>query len=1364
MNAILLRQRSLPALLALAWTGAALAQGGARVADAAEREPAAEAAASTDRQAPGVSTDRTGSTRRPGAGSVSVPGIGDLPAGKTLKIVFRASVDAGPFAAGKNDLSNQGTFTGTNIPSTPTDDPDTGTAGDPTLTPLDAQPDLQLAVSDGGASTVPGGTVAYTLSFANNGSQGASGVTLATVVPAHTTFNPGASSPGWTCVPNNNAGSACTLVVGGLSGGGASGSAAFAVTVIDPVPAGVTQIADNASISDDSANGPDPTPGNNSAGDTTPLTAQPDIALTKSDGGATATPGGTLAYTLTYSNVGNQGATGIVLTDVVPADTTFNPGASTAGWACVPDNNPGSTCTLAIAGELAGGGASGNATFAVDVVSPVPAGVTQISNSASAADDGSNGADPVPGNNTGSDTTPINAAPDLSVAKSDGGATAVPGATVAYTLDYANTGTRGATGVVLTETVPAHTTFNPGASTAGWACVPDNNPGSICTLAIGAVPASGGGSSGTATFAVTVANPVASGVTQISNTASVADDGTNGGDPTPGNNTAGDTTPVDAAPDFTLTKSDGGATVAPGGTVTYTLGYANAGNQNAVGVVLTETVPASTTFNPGASTAGWVCVPDNNAGSTCTLAIGALNGGGASGSATFAVTVTNPVPAGVTQISNTASAADDGSNGPDPTPANNSGSDTTPVDAAPDLSVTKSDGGATVVPGGTVAYTLNYANPGNQNATGVVLTETVPASTTFNPGASTAGWVCVPDNNAGSTCTLAVGALNGAGASGTATFAVTVVNPAPAGLDQISNTASVADDGNNGPDPNTGNNTGSDTTPVTATPDLTLTKDDGGVTVNTGGTVAYTLGYANAGNQGATGVVLTETVPANTTFNAGASTAGWVCVPDINAGSTCTLAIAGELAGGGASGSATFAVTVNASVPSGVTQISNTASVADDGTNGPDANPGDNSAGDTTPLVAVPDLTLTLTDNRIAAHAGQVLTYVLTYRNVGSQDATGVELSDVVPLGSTFFDPPGTSGWSCAHGAPAGTNCTLGVPGTVVAGAPAATRNFRVKVDNPIALGTTILNNEASVTDDGSNGPDGNPGNNSAVDTNTIVTPKGDMNRPASREVRATNIARTDLIFQNVVSGRVVVWFMDSVAGVNTQGGGNFTTPLAPAAGFRVVGADDLNDDGLTDLVFRNDATGALQAWFMDGMIQSSVPALPPGLDPGAAWRLEATGDFDSDGRADLLWRDTAAGTVEVSDGLTANPRTVLGNAPVVPDPWRIVGGGQFNLASDSNADLLAVNTSTGALQAWLLDGNRQVASVAALSPATVPAGWDVVAVGDYNVDNQADIILRSPLSGNLVTWFMNGTTRVSGSFTSPSQASDLNWRVVGPR
>lgn len=176
----------------------------------------------------------------------------------------------------------------------------------------------------------------------------------------------------------------------------------------------------------------------------------------------------------------------------------------------------------------------------------------------------------------------------------------------------------------------------------------------------------------------------------------------------------------------------------------------------------------------------------------------------------FNATVDNgPFAAGVNNITNQATIS--GSN------FANALTNTTSImlDAAPDLSVTKSDGATTTQPGGTVAYTLNYANAtGNnlQNATGVVLNETVPANTTFNAGASTAGWVCTPNNNAGSTCTLAVGALN-AGANGSATFAVNVLGTLPA-VSTVSNTSTIADDAANGADLNGANNTGADTTPI----------------------------------------------------------------------------------------------------------------------------------------------------------------------------------------------------------------------------------------------------------------------------------------------------------------------------------------------------------------------------------------------------------------------------------------------------------------------------------------------------------------------------------------------------------------------
>ena len=44
------------------------------------------------------------------------------------------------------------------------------------------------------------------------------------------------------------------------------------------------------------------------------------------------------------------------------------------------------------------------------------------------------------------------------------------------------------------------------------------------------------------------------------------------------------------------------------------------------------------------------------------------------------------------------------------------------------------------------------------------------------------------------------------------------------------------------------------------------------------------------------------------------------------------------------------------------------------------------------------------------------------------------------------------------------------------------------------------------------------------------------------------------------------------------------------------------------------------------------------------------------------------------------------------------------------------------------------------------------------------DILWRHAVWGQIVVWFMSGSTRISGTFTNPSALADTNWKIVGPR
>jgi uncharacterized repeat protein (TIGR01451 family) len=379
---------------------------------------------------------------------------------------------------------------------------------------------------------------------------------------------------------------------------------------------------------------------------------------------------------------------------------------------------------------------------------------------------------------------------DLQITKTDGVATVVPGQGVTYTIVVSNGGPSAVAGASIADAVPAVLTGVSWTSvSSGGAVVTSGGTGTGNALsAVADLP-----SGGSVTF--TVSGTLSASFTgTLSNTATVS---TPAGvtDPTPGNNSASDSSTTDPIADLQVAKTDGGVSAVPGAIVTYTLTITNNGPSDSGAITLTDPIPGNTSF-VSASNGGAV------SGGIVTWSLPSL-ASGASTSVTIQLRIDSALPSGVTQITNTASVVGSAT---DPIPDNNAHADTTPVVAAPDLLVTKDDGSAVATPGGFVTYTITVSNVGNQDATGVTLSEVVPANTTFVPGGSSAQW------NAAGTA-LAVGSL-AVGQTATFFYQVRIDDPFPVGLAQISNTVTATDDGGNGPDPTPGNNLATDTTTV----------------------------------------------------------------------------------------------------------------------------------------------------------------------------------------------------------------------------------------------------------------------------------------------------------------------------------------------------------------------------------------------------------------------------------------------------------------------------------------------------------------------------------------------------------------------
>ena len=359
--------------------------------------------------------------------------------------------------------------------------------------------------------------------------------------------------------------------------------------------------------------------------------------------------------------------------------------------------------------------------------------------------------------------------------------------------------------------------------------------------------------------------------------------------------------------------------------------------------------------------------------------------------------------------------------------------------------------------GDVVTYTLvlDHAPASTADAFDVTLGDTLPAGLTYVAGslAHAAGLAPTTLGESGGTISATFSSFP-QGSTTTLTYRATVPGPGGAAIGQsLVNGATTTWTSLAGADPEerTGasgvgsglnNYAAATTAPVTiGGVDLSITKSDGTATATAGSLRTYTLGYANAGNVAASGSQISETVPVHATFVAGSSSPGWSCADGAAAGTACAFTLGSVAAGG--SGSVTFAVRVVDPLPAGATTITNTATIADDGTHGVDPTPGNNSATD---IDAIPqaDLSLAKVVDIARPGANQVVTFTVTLRNDGPDSATNVVVDDPLPAGLVYVGAtPSQGAYTAATGAwsvgtvPSGGTATLAIRARVTSSTPA---------------------------------------------------------------------------------------------------------------------------------------------------------------------------------------------------------------------------------------------------------------------------------------------------------------------------------------
>ena len=222
-----------------------------------------------------------------------------------------------------------------------------------------------------------------------------------------------------------------------------------------------------------------------------------------------------------------------------------------------------------------------------------------------------------------------------------------------------------------------------------------------------------------------------------------------------------------------------------------------------------------------------------------------------------------------------------------------------------------------------------------------------------------------------------------------------------------------------------------------------------------------------------------------------------------------------------------------------------------------------------------------------------------------------------------------------------------------------------------------------------------------------------------------------------------------------TIAGQEMTIRQAPAARF------DIDGDGFTDLLWRHQSDGRLAAWTMSGATEIGGSALsPPGVED-LEWTIAGTGDFDGDGRQDLVWQHGGDGRVAVwlMDGLSLREGGLIATVPELQ--WRIGAVGDLN--ADGSPDLIWQHRTLGLAAVWLMDGLRCASGELIDAPAVPATEWEIVGAGDFTgpdlyspADGHLDILWQHVGDDRAAIWTMEGTRMTGGREIEWYE----NWRI----
>ena len=230
-------------------------------------------------------------------------------------------------------------------------------------------------------------------------------------------------------------------------------------------------------------------------------------------------------------------------------------------------------------------------------------------------------------------------------------------------------------------------------------------------------------------------------------------------------------------------------------------------------------------------------------------------------------------------------------------------------------------------------------------------------------------------------------------------------------------------------------------------------------------------------------------------------------------------------------------------------------------------------------------------------------------------------------------------------------------------------------------------------------------------------------------------------------------WYFYPMDGRNVLAGRG-TVRMTRDPAWQVAGIGDLDGDGKDDVLMRH-ADGRWHYYRMNGrrpLAGSGSGRLTRDLN----WQMAGVGDFDGDGRDDVLLRRRDDGRWYF---YPMNGRASIagrGTVPLTRDlAWAVAGVGDFD--ADGRHDVLLRHTD-GRWRYYPLQG-RRVLDGAGLVNLTDDATTTVAGIGDLNGDGREDVLARLA-NGGWQYYALDGR-RVLSASGEAALSGDLAWAAL---